>query len=32
MLAENLEFVWGIITDFRLKDLKRKRRWEREES
>ncbi|HEY9595767.1 MAG TPA: hypothetical protein VHE79_14915 [Spirochaetia bacterium] len=23
--------VWGIISDFRLKDLKRKRTWEREE-
>ena len=31
-LDEHLAYVWGIISDFRLKDLKRKKRWERDES
>jgi hypothetical protein len=32
VLDDQLAYVWGVISDFRLKDLKRKRRWEREES
>lgn len=28
---ETIAHVWGIISDFRLKDLKRKRRWDRAE-
>jgi hypothetical protein len=31
ILEESLSFIWGIISDFRLKDLKRKRRWDRRE-
>jgi hypothetical protein len=30
MLADALAWVWGVISDFRLKDFKRKRRNERE--
>jgi hypothetical protein len=32
ILEDNLAYVWGVISDFRLKDFKRKRRWDREES
>ena len=32
ILDDNLNHVWGIISDFRLKDFKRRKRWEREES
>ncbi|MGA2477581.1 MAG: hypothetical protein ABSG63_02390 [Spirochaetia bacterium] len=32
VLEENLTYVWDLITDFRLKDLKRKRRGGREEA
>ena len=32
VLEETLAFVGNIITDFRLKDLKRRKRWDREES
>jgi hypothetical protein len=32
MLEEKLALVWEIIGDFRLKDFKRRRRWDREES
>jgi hypothetical protein len=32
VLDETLAWTWGVITDFRLKDLKRRRRWDREES
>ena len=28
IIQENLTHVWGIISDFRLKDFKRKRPWE----
>ena len=30
-IEDTLAHVWEVIGDFRLKDLKRKRRWEREE-
>jgi hypothetical protein len=26
-----LLYVWGVISDFRLKDFKRKKKWQREE-
>ncbi len=29
-VEETMAFVWGVISDFRLKDFKRRRRWERE--
>ena len=29
-IAETMTFVWGVISDFRLKDFKRRRRGERE--
>jgi hypothetical protein len=32
ILDDTLAYVWGVISDFRLKDFKRKRRWDREES
>lgn len=32
VLEETLAYVWGVITDFRLKDLKRRKRWDREET
>ncbi len=31
-LDDTMAYVWGVITDFRLKDFKRKKRWDREES
>lgn len=31
VVEDNLAYVWGIISDFRLKDLKRKRPWDRGE-
>jgi hypothetical protein len=31
LLASALTYIWGIISDFRLKDFKRKRRWDRGE-
>jgi hypothetical protein len=30
VLADAMGYVWGLISDFRLKDFKRRRRWERE--
>jgi hypothetical protein len=32
VLEDGMAYLWGVISDFRHKDLKRKRRWEREES
>jgi hypothetical protein len=32
VLEDTLAYVWGVITDFRLKDLKRKKRWDRDEA
>jgi hypothetical protein len=32
VLDDSLAYLWEVIGDFRLKDFKRKRRWEREES
>jgi hypothetical protein len=32
VLEQTMAFVWGVISDFRLKDFKRKRRGSREES
>ena len=32
ILEDSLAWVWGVISDFRLKEFKRKRRWDREES
>jgi hypothetical protein len=32
VLSENMSHVWDIINDFRLKDFKRRRRWDREEN
>ena len=26
-----IAYVWGVISDFRLKDFKRKKMWQREE-
>jgi hypothetical protein len=31
-VEENLQYVWGVISDFRLKDLKKKNPWDRAES
>jgi hypothetical protein len=31
IIEDSLTHVWNVISDFRLKDLKRKRRWEREQ-
>jgi hypothetical protein len=31
VLEETLAYVWAVITDFRLKDLRRRKRWDREE-
>jgi hypothetical protein len=31
ILISSIAFVWGVISDFRLKDFKRKRRWDRDE-
>jgi nitroreductase len=30
VLADAMGYIWGVISDFRLKDFKRRRRWERE--
>lgn len=32
VLGEKMSHVWEIINDFRLKDFKRRRRWDREEN
>jgi len=32
VLDDTMAYVWGVITDFRLKDLKRKKRWDREDA
>jgi hypothetical protein len=32
VVDDALAWTWGVITDFRLKDLKRRKRWDREET